>query len=145
MSRPDLPHAAAALFCAQTALNPATQNISMIEITPAMLSKSFPAELPPLQFVAILVGGRPGKVYTTKLRFSDLTSGQVLAEKEGHDMPFTTQIKRINYPVPLASLSDSKDIVKQAGKYKMDLLIEEEVVATAELEIIAAPAQGKKK
>lgn len=140
MSRPDLPQAIAALFCGQVAINPASQNVSLIEVMPQIAARAFPAELPPLQFITILVGGQPGKVYSTKLRFLD-PSGSTLFERAGSDVPFTTQIKRVNYSEVLQGFSNSKDAIKQAGRYRCELLIDNECVAGADLDIVKAPQQ----
>lgn len=113
--RPDLPRAIAALFAAGAPVNPATQNISLIEITDKIGSRRFPAELPPVFFVVILVGGQPGTVYTTRIVMKRSKSKEVVADAAGPDLPFTSQIRRINLAWPLSAVSKATDAIKGAG------------------------------
>jgi len=135
MSRPDLPRAIAALFCGAAPINPASQNVSFLEIMAGVGVRKLPAELPPFLFVTVLVGGQPGRVYTPHLRFLD-PAGKAIAEQSGVDIPFTTQIKRVNYTHQVNQMAGSSDIVQRAGVYKMEMLIDKERVAIADLEII---------
>jgi len=91
-------------------------------------------------FFAALVGGQPSKVYATKFVLRD-PEGASIAESVGPDVPFTTQIKRVNLPIALKPLSDASDIIKGPGKYRMEVVIQDEPIGSAEFEIIPAPQQ----
>ncbi|HVA38188.1 MAG TPA: hypothetical protein VNJ51_11300 [Candidatus Dormibacteraeota bacterium] len=138
MPSPDLPHALATLIAGGAPINPASQNMTIVEVTPAIGAIRFPAQLPPLYFVSVLVGGRPGVVYATKYRVYD-PSGAKVAEASGSDVPFTSQIKRANIVMPLLAISD-KTIVGGPGTYTFELVIRDETVGRVSLDILRAPS-----
>lgn len=144
MSRPELPRAISCVFCAGAPVNPQTHNMSLIEVTGDIAARHFPAELPPLIFAVVLVGGQPGQIYTPTVRLRD-PAGEVILEKSGIDIPFTTQITRINYAQALQMLSDGAEIIKGPGRYTMDFLIKGDVITSAELNVHPAPKPIKQK
>lgn len=120
------------------AQNPTSSNVSLIEITPALGCRRFPSELPNLNFVVVLVGGQPGRIYTTKMKLSIGGGPNTLVrEVNGPDVPFTSQIKRANIAFGLLHFGKDKDLVKGPGTLRCELWIEGEMIAHADLEIEA--------
>jgi len=138
MNRPDMPRCIAAVFCSASTENPISKNVSFIEITPVMFSRKLPAEMPPLVFAAILVGGQPGRIYTTRLRMKG-PNGATISEVAGPDIPFTSQWKRVNIAWSLQAISSDPEAIKSAGKYVVELISSDVAIARAEIDIDALP------
>lgn len=117
---PELPRAVA-LLIAQAALPTPSGNLSLIEITDTVGTWQFPNSFPPFVIAAILVGGRPGVVYTTRFRVTD-PHGEVIGERAGGDAPFTTQITRVNILERLDQLAPGP-VIRWPGVYRFELSV----------------------
>jgi hypothetical protein len=132
-----MPRALTGLLSFGVTVNPQTQNISIIDVTPSIQTWVFPQPLPPVNFVTILTGGMPGKVYTTKYRVLG-PDGQEVGASAGPDVPFTTQIRRINLYVPAHGIT-AQPIVTGPGAYTFELYVSDELVATAAIDFLRVP------
>ena len=136
MTGPELPRAIA-LVTAQAALPNASGNLTLVEVGNLALTWEFPNALPPFVVVAILVGGRPGVVYTTRFQIVG-PSGEVLGDVAGGDAPFTTQITRVNVLQGLSDIAPGP-VVQGAGIYTIRLLVNGTQVQETDLDIRAVP------
>jgi hypothetical protein len=136
VTRPDLPQCIATLIAASGAVNPATQNISIVEVMAQIGAFELPSQLPPLVMVNVVVGGMPGQVYTTKYRVFDPQNHEI-ASVAGFEIPFTTQIKRANLVQALLKITQEQ-VVKDYGTYAFEFLVRDEVLARTTLDIIKA-------
>jgi hypothetical protein len=126
-----------AFVIAQAAIGSPTGGLNVIEINNAAQTWQFPNTAPPVQAVAIITGGRPGTIYSTKIQL--LEGSKLLGEMRGPDAPFTTQIKRCNLIFGLAELNGGAPIIKHEGQYTVRLLINEQPVADTDFEIRRVP------
>jgi hypothetical protein len=136
VTQPDAPHALAFVI-AQAAVGSPTGGLNVIEINNVAVTWQFPNSAPPLQIVAIVVGGRPGTIYSTK--FQLLEGATILGEFRGADIPFTTQIKRVNIIQNLAEMNKGEPIIQHEGTYTLRLLINDQPTADTEFEIRRIP------
>jgi hypothetical protein len=120
-----------------------TQALALIDIIDSIQARTFPADLPPVNFVSILVGGQPSRIYTTKLRVRD-GSNQIIFEGTGPDIPFTTQIKRANVGLGVNNVGAPPGLIRGPGRYTFELIVEEEPVSSATLDIGQAPGEVQK-
>jgi len=136
INSPELPRSIAFVVAGGAGAATPSGNLTIQEIVPQIATWIFPQVLPPLNVVAILLGGIG--IYATKFRLTG-PDGREIAVTNGPDVPFTTQIKRSNLIVPLTSIS-AEPVVASAGLYYIDLLIREQTIASTPLDIVALPA-----
>lgn len=134
MPRPELP--SAIMLIASGVQTTPQGGLTIIGVNPEVNTWVFPQPLPPLTLVAMVTGGQPGKIYSTRLRAYD-HAGKLVGDIAGPDLPFTTQIKRANINYGLQQIT-AEPIVTKEGTYKFEFVIEE-VLATAALEIQRVP------
>ena len=136
--RPDFPRALAVLLSGGFAVNPVSQNPTIVEVVNIVqTSTDFPIQLPPLNFVAIVVGGQMGQMYSAKVQVRD-PAGVVIASKAVSELPFTSTIKRVNMAVGLLELS-AEAVVTQEGHYRVELLLRDELIGSTPLDISKIP------
>lgn len=140
INSPELPRSIALVVAGGAAAGAPSGNLTIQEIIAQIATWIFPQVLPPLNVVAILLGGMG--IYTTRFRLSG-PDGEEIATANGPDVPFTTQIKRSNLIFPLTSIT-ADPVVKSAGLYRIDLLVRDITIASTPLDIIAlaAPPPG---
>jgi hypothetical protein len=136
IARPDLPRPLAFLIAGGATASP-IGNITVQDITAELSTWVFPQPLPPLNLIAVLVGGKPGTVYPTKFQVRG-PSETVIGACNGSDIPFTTQIFRVNLLQQIQQIS-AEPIVTTEGTYNFDLIIQGEVIATTPLLIRRIP------
>jgi hypothetical protein len=127
----ELPHALACLV-AQAVIQTTSGNLNLIEVTGDVGTWTFPNALPPYSIVGILVGGRPGTVYSTKFRAT--YRGQVIGEGAGPDAPFTTQIKRVNVLQAIQSIAPGP-VITEPGTVSFSLLVNGTEIASTSLNV----------
>lgn len=127
------------LFLAQAAFATPSGGLNIIEINNQASTWQFPQALPALVAVCSLVGGQPARVYSTRWILKDRNRNK-LAEAPGHDVPFTTQIKRVNLIQGLHQITTA-EVVTEPSLFYVALSIDGSEVAEADLEIrkIAKP------
>jgi hypothetical protein len=133
--QPELPRPLAFLIASGVSAAPNSGNVSIQDVVPMLSTWIFPQPLPPLQIVAILLGGIG--IYTTKFRILG-PSGQSIKTVVAPDIAFTTQVTRVNLLYPLQGIS-AEPIVTEPGTYQIELLIRNMVVARTPLPISALP------
>jgi hypothetical protein len=137
VSQPERPRLLAFLV-AQAAIPTPSGGLNIIELCSGIATADFPNDLPPFSVIAILIGGRPGTVYSTKFQFLD-PKGKIVGEVHGHDVPFTTQIKRVNVIQNLSEIIQGQKIEKP-GTFTIRLLVNGHVVGDTDLEIQKLPS-----
>jgi hypothetical protein len=114
-------------------------SINLIEVINMVGVPSFPAVLPPAFAVCIVIGGKPGTVYSTKWRLIG-TDMDAIGEVRTPDIPFTTEIKRANIFINFQQIS-TEPILRGPGTYKFQFLVNDSVVGETDLEVAALPGQ----
>jgi len=132
--RPDFPRALAVLLSGGFAVNPVSQNPTIVEVVGIVqTAASFPIALPRLIFVAVVVGGQMGQMYSSKVQVRN-PAGQIIAAKSTSELPFTSTIKRCNIAQGLLDIT-TEPVVTEAGLYRVELLVRDELLGHTPLEI----------
>ena len=121
------------IILAQAIVPTASQSLNIIEIAPQAATWEFPNQLPPFSAVCIVMEGRPGTIYTTKWRLLG-PDRATIAEVPGPDLPFTTQIKRINVIIQLRKITEERVITKPAT-YTIQFYVNSELAGETTLPI----------
>ncbi len=122
---------------AQAAIGSPTGGLNVIEINNVAGTWQFPNAAPNVVAVAIIVGGQPGKIYGTTFQLLD--GSDLIGQVRGPDIPFTTQIKRVNITANLAEMNGGAAIIQHEGIYTVRLLINDEAIADTDFEIRRVP------
>jgi len=135
---PHLPRALAFLLAqGVTAGGPGNGTITIQNVIAEVSTWVFNQPLPPLMLIAVMVGGQPGHIYTPRIRVMG-PNNQQLGRAQAADMPFTTQIERVNLMMPVKQIS-AEPIVTEPGTYTFEMLVEDQVVARTPLKIVRVP------
>jgi hypothetical protein len=133
--RPDLPRAIALLLSSGVALNPMSQNPTVVEVVGAIQTwHDFPIQLPSLNFFGVVVGGQMGQMYSAKVEVRN-PSGEVIASKAIGELPFTSKIKRCIIAQGLLDMTKER-VVTAPGMYSVELSLRGESLGATPLEII---------
>jgi hypothetical protein len=139
VTQSDAPRALAFVI-AQAAIGSPTGGLNVIEINNVAGTWQFPNAAPSVVAVAIVVGGRPGTIYGTK--FQLLEGDELIGEARGPEIPFTTQIKRVNITMNLAEMNGGAAIIQHEGMYTVRLLVNDQPIADTDFEIRRVPPPG---